>query len=154
METTTKNGMELISRFDASDNLDGRTVYTVKLPDGKTCDVMRKHFPGFSNSGKPLTYVMEPHDLSRDEEIRVINFVKNEVPYDFIMLTLEVKFTYSYSAVRDTYFGPEQGLWNAEKRWEELKTEGRTDKLTTFRLMNGKRILRDFLEENRAECTL
>ena len=84
--------MKVIDTFDASDLHDKKTAYTVELDDGRTVDVMRKHYPGWPESS-PLVYVMDPHDEDIDER-EVLSFLR-ETHEDFASYSLEVKYSYS-----------------------------------------------------------
>ena len=126
--------MELIDRYDASDVHDGRTIYTVKLDNGQTVDVMRKHFTG-------LLYVMEPHPKCNEKA--VIRFVRENGPEeDFIMPAFERQTTISFAPVVDVCYSIEQAIYLAEKEWRKTPDPKAWQ---VFRIRSNKKILKDWL---------
>lgn len=126
--------MELIDRYDASDKHDVRTIYTVKLDNGQTVDVMRKPYTG-------LMYVMEPHPPCKEKE--VIRFVRENGPKeDFIMTIFERQRTMSFAPVKDVCYSIEQAMYLADKTW----SESNKGSWKLFRIRDGKTVIKDWLE--------
>ena len=134
--------MRVLASFDASKPKDKKTAYTVELDDGRTVDVMRKHYPGWPESS-PHVYVMDPHDEDIDER-EVLSFLR-ETHEDFASYSLEVKYSYSYKAIYDNCYSKEQALYIAEQR---LKKSNKKDLETLQVYCNGK-LYKDFLKERR-----
>lgn len=138
--------MKVIDTFDASDLHDKKTAYTVELDDGRTVDVMRKHFPGWPESS-PLVYVMDPHDENIDERA-VLSFLR-ETHEDFASYSLEVKYSYSYKAIYDNCYSKEQALYIAEQR---LKKSNKKDLETLQVYCNGK-LYKDLLKDRKRKLS-
>ena len=138
--------MKVIDTFDASDLHDKKTAYTVELDDGRTVDVMRKHYPGWPESS-PLVYVMDPHDEDIDERA-VLSFLQ-KTHEDFASYSLEVKYSYSYKAIYDNCYSKEQALYIAEQR---LKKSNKKDLETLQVYCNGK-LYKDFLKDRKRKLS-
>lgn len=136
-----KYAMEVVDSFDASDVHDKRTIYTVALEDGRTVDVMRKHFAPLG-SDKPLVYVMEPHPDDINEQ-EILSFLRN-THEDFAQYSLVREYTESHSPVREACYSYEQAEYIAKQQLERPHKN-----LKTMQIYRGKELVKDYLKEKK-----
>jgi len=134
--------MKVTDSFDASEAHDEKTIYTVELDDGRTVDVMRRHYPAWDSS--PLVSVMSPHDEDIDEKA-VLAFLKS-THEDFQTYTLVRKHMSAYAPIKEACYSREQAYSLAEQYWQSSASKKSIETLQVF--CNG-RLVKDILKEKK-----
>lgn len=133
--------MRVTEKKDIPETGNERTVYTVEIGDGRTVNVVRRHYFPWRMFDEPLVYVMEPHD----EDIScgaVIRYLRENVE-EFGSYVLERQSKSSQRKIRDVCCGPEQAEYLAGYHLKNTDI----NRMRVFRILRNNSVVRDYLKE-------